>query len=91
MVIDLNMRWNQPVSVLCDSASAEQLAGDQGCKTRSRHIIICYGNVREAVKNGFMVLKHCASDENVADMFTKCLQVDKFVKFREALKLTLAA
>ena len=83
--------WDQPVSVWYDSSSAEQLAGDHGCRTRSKHITIHYGNVREAVKSGFMVIRHCDSNENVADVFTKCLQMDKFVKFREALLLTQAA
>ena len=50
LVNDLSLTWDQPVSVWYDSSSAEQLAGDHGCRTRSKHITIRHGNVREAVK-----------------------------------------
>ena len=83
------MAGSQPISVWCNNTAAHQLAGDRGVKTRSKHITIRYNNVREAGSSGFIELKHCASENNIADVFTKCFQEERFVRFRDALNLML--
>ncbi|OXV05475.1 hypothetical protein Egran_06757 [Elaphomyces granulatus] len=44
---------------------------------------------REAVKNGYINVKHVASVENVADGLTKALDEEKFKHFVELLGLGL--
>ena len=67
LIKDLNMKWVKPVTVFCDNTAAQQLAGNQGVKTLSKHINIRYNNVRVAVSNGFIKLEHCASECNIAE------------------------
>lgn len=88
---DLKMSCNVSICVWWDNIVVQQLAGDQGVKTRSKHILIRYQNVRQAVNNGFVKSQHCTTDENVADVFMKCLYADKFGKLRQSLGVTPAA
>jgi len=45
----------------------------------SKHIDICHHFVRERLASDKVILNHCASEENVADMFTKPLAKPQFI------------
>uniref|UniRef100_A0A1X7TJD0 Copia protein n=1 Tax=Amphimedon queenslandica TaxID=400682 RepID=A0A1X7TJD0_AMPQE len=51
--------------------------------SRSKHIGIKYHYARQQVKEGNIEIVYCPTEEMVADMLTKGLSQDKFVKFRE--------
>ena len=48
---------------------------------RSKHIGIKYHYVCEQVKEGNVEIFYCPTEEMVADMLTKGLSVEKFLKF----------
>ena len=54
-------------------------------KKRSKHIDICYHYIHEVVADQKVVLFYIDGAKNPADMFTKNLSQDKFLKFREHL------
>ena len=49
---------------------------------RAKHIGIKYHFIREQVNNGQVALRCCPTEEMVADMLTKGLSQEKFVKLR---------
>ena len=54
---------------------------------RSKHIRIKYHFVRDQVTEGTIKLKYCPTTEMVADMLTKGLPKDQFMKLREMIGL----
>ena len=65
-------------TVFCDNQSAIFLAKDQMFHDRTKHIDVRYHFVREVIARGdFKVIKIHTND-NPADVFTKCLPVAKF-------------
>ena len=50
---------------------------------RTKHIEIKYHFIRDQVKKGMVELKYCQTGNMLADMLTKGLHKDKFVKLRQ--------
>jgi hypothetical protein len=50
-----------------------------------QHISIKYHFIREAQERKEVALKHCSSEEQVADIFTKGLPKEKFETLRKCL------
>ncbi|CAI7935279.1 Retrovirus-related Pol polyprotein from transposon TNT 1-94 [Podarcis lilfordi] len=76
-----------PVTVLSDNMAAQQLANQQNFKSKSKHIAIRYGNVKNALERNVLKVQHCNTKCNVADLYTKCLDAPKFRDLRELLGL----
>jgi hypothetical protein len=53
----------------------------------TKHISVCYHQAREKVAWGQILPEYVATDENVADMFTKPLNSPSFMKHRDSLKM----
>ena len=53
----------------------------------SKHIDICYHGIHKSVMNGKVELFFIDGDENPADLLTKNLPHEKFMKFRAQLGL----
>ena len=54
---------------------------------QSKHIDIRYHFLRDCVQRGTIWLEYIQTDEQVADIFTKALCRQSFVKFRDKLGL----
>ena len=52
---------------------------------RSRAINIRYFFVTDCVSKNLVNIKHCPTEDMVADYFTKPLQGGKFIKFRDTI------
>lgn len=52
---------------------------------RSKHIDVRFHFLRELTKEGMVKLVHCVSQEQLADLMTKPLKMDAFLKLRELL------
>ncbi|KAA0040718.1 integrase [Cucumis melo var. makuwa] len=68
-----------------DNESAIALSKNTVFHGRSKHIRIKYHFIRELVKDGEVIVKYCKTQDRVADIFTKALKFDLFVKFRGKL------
>ncbi|TYJ96006.1 integrase [Cucumis melo var. makuwa] len=71
--------------LFCDNGSAIALSKNPVFHGRSKHIRIKYHFIRDLVKDGEVIVKYCKTQDQVADIFTKALKFDLFVKFRGKL------
>ena len=81
-----------PAVIYQDNLSAMLLEknGKSSSTKSTKHIHIRYYLIHDRWKKGEIDIKHCPTDEMVADFFSKPLQGKKFLKFR-ALILGLEA
>lgn len=61
------------------------LASNPVSHIRSKHIDINYHYVRETIKRGVLVLRHVSSIYQLADLFTKALGTDRFLKLTKRI------
>lgn len=83
LTTDLRMGPDRSMLIFEDNQSAICMASNPQFHGRAKHIDIKYHFVREQVKSGIVELKYCPSDEMIADMLTKGLSWNKFVKLRD--------
>ena len=65
-----------------DNQSAMRFAENPVFHARSKHIDIRHHFVHERLASNEVILNYCASEENVADMFTKPLAKPQFIALR---------
>ena len=75
----------KPTKINIDSKSAIVLGKNLVYHQRSKHIDICFHSIQEHVKNKEVELLYVKTQDQVADMFTKPLKVDLFIKFKISL------
>lgn len=73
------------VNLFVDNTSAIMLIKNGKMNTRSKHIDTRFHFICEKYQEKLFNLHHCNTTEQVADIFTKALDVNKFVKFRKYL------
>ncbi|KAJ7525783.1 hypothetical protein O6H91_17G066400 [Diphasiastrum complanatum] len=71
--------------IFCDNLSAQKLASNHIFHARSKHIEVTSHFVREQVMAKEVELQHVSLRECVADIFTKALGKDLFMKHRTSL------
>ena len=54
---------------------------------RSKHIEIRHHYIRELVDKKEIELQFCKTGDQLADIFTKPISIDKFIEFRRQLKV----
>ena len=74
---ELGFELNGPTSLNTDNQSAIQFAKNSGFHARSKHIDIQYHFVREKIISNEITIPYCASEDNLADIFTKALPMPK--------------
>eukprot|EP00253_Pinus_taeda_P025888 PITA_25888 len=72
----------------CDNSSAIALSNNFVFHKRTKHIDTKFHYIRELVDNGEIVLKHCRTQEQVADILTKPLSQKSFEFLRKCLGMT---
>jgi hypothetical protein len=68
-----------------DSAGAIEIANIPKMRPRTKHLNIKYHLFREEVKKGTISIYHTRTEEQIADIFTKPLPEQPFIKFREKM------
>lgn len=76
-----------PVLIFGDNQGALSLIRNPVTSTRSKHIDVQHHFVRERVARGEIDFQYCATDRQVADVFTKALPFTKFEVCRQSLGL----
>ena len=64
--------------IFCDNSSAIALSKNSVFHKRTKHIDIKFHYIRELVNNGEIILQHCRTQEQVADILTKPLDQKSF-------------
>ncbi|XP_040361647.1 secreted RxLR effector protein 161-like [Rosa chinensis] len=82
-----SLGWIQSKStvIYCDNCSAIKLSKNPVMHGRSKHIDVRFHFLRELSRDGVVDLKYCSSQDQVADVMTKPLKLDDFVRLRELL------
>ncbi|GJE99589.1 polyprotein [Phanerochaete sordida] len=74
---ELGVITDSPTILFTDNQASIAYAHDNQFHARSKHIDIRHHFIRERIKSGDIKVVHCASEDNVADMFTKALSKPK--------------
>ncbi|CAL5403117.1 unnamed protein product [Camellia sinensis] len=76
---------NGSTPIYCDNSSTIKLSKNPVLHGRSKHIDVRYHFLRDLVKDGTLDLKHCRSEDQLADILTKPLKLPAFLKLRHLL------
>lgn len=76
-------------TIYCDNSSAIKLSKNPVMHGRCKHIDVRFHFLRELTKDGIVEMVHCSTQEQVADIMTKPLKLDAFLKMRDLLGVCL--
>eukprot|EP00253_Pinus_taeda_P014000 PITA_14000 len=85
---DLQVKQVQSTPLMIGNTSAINLAKNPKFHDRTKHINIKYHLIRHNVEAKTINLRHCSTNEQIADIFTKALGREKLERFRMMLGLT---
>ena len=86
---ELGQAQQDSTTIFCDNSSAIKLSKNPVMHGRSKHIDVRFHFLREMTKNETVQLIHCNTQEQVADILTKPLKTDAFLKMRELMGMCL--
>ncbi|PNX79687.1 copia-type polyprotein, partial [Trifolium pratense] len=81
----LKFEQSKPTVIYCDNSSCIKLSKNPIMHDRCKHIDVRFHFLRNLAKEGTMELKHCTSQEKLADLMTKLLKLDTFHKLKIGL------
>eukprot|EP00253_Pinus_taeda_P028421 PITA_28421 len=88
MLRSLAQELAKATSIFCDNISAIALSKNSVFHKRTKHIDTRFHYIRELVNNGEIVLEHCRTHKQVADILTKPLDQKSFEFLRKCLGMT---
>jgi hypothetical protein len=75
----------RPIVIFCDNQSCIKLSENLVFHDQSKNIEIWYHFIHDYVHRGSVELQYISTEEQVADILTKALNMGKFVFFRDKL------
>eukprot|EP00253_Pinus_taeda_P012637 PITA_12637 len=88
MLRSLCQEQTKGTMIFCDNSSPIALSKNSVFHKRMKHIETKFHYIRELVSNGEIVLKHCRTQEQIANILTKPLEHKSFEFFRKCLGMT---
>eukprot|EP00253_Pinus_taeda_P004507 PITA_04507 len=85
MLADMHVSQTGPTSLFCDNQRVLKLAKNLVFHERTKHVETHCHYIRQLVEDGSVQLRYVPTTEQLADIFTKPLDPDKFVKFRGSI------
>lgn len=85
----LNHAQHDSTTVYCDNSSTIKLSKNLVMHGRCKHIDVRFHFLRELTKDGTVEMVHCHTQEQVADIMTKPLKLNAFLKLRDLLGVCL--
>jgi len=85
----LDCKQGKHTVIYYDNMSTINLTKNPIMHGRSKHINVRFHFLRELCKEGVIELKHCNSQDQVADIMTKALKIDIFEKLRSLLSICM--
>jgi hypothetical protein len=73
------------LKLYCDNLSAINISKNPMQHRRKKHIDIRHHFIRDLVEEKIVTLEHVTTEEQLADIFTKALDVKQFEKLRSKL------
>jgi hypothetical protein len=81
----LNVNQMKCTIIWCDNSSSIKLSKNPVMHGRCKHIDVRYHFLRDLTRDEVVELKHCSTQDQLADMFTKALKLESFCKLREGI------
>ena len=75
------------IPIFCDNTSAINISKNPCQHKRTKHIDIRHHFLRDNVEKGLVSMNYCATNKQIADIFTKALNREQFEKNRLELGL----
>jgi len=85
LLSDLGQSVDVRVVIYCDNISSILLVNNPIYHAKTKHIEVHYHFIREKVLTKEIDLIHVSTEDQVVDIFTKALGIDKLRKFRKML------
>ncbi|KAH9706546.1 hypothetical protein KPL70_012251 [Citrus sinensis] len=85
---ELSLAQEEPTEICIDKKSAIALSKNPVFHDRSKHIDTRYHFIRECIARKEVQIKYVKSQDQAADIFTKPLKQEDFVRFRSLLGVT---
>ena len=82
LLTDLEVVQDEPTVLMGDNQGSIAMARNPIAHSRTKHIDIRYHYIREALRDGVVDLRFCPSSEMLADLLTKALSKNTFVRLR---------
>ena len=82
---DIKVICEEPTVIHCDNTSAISLSKNPAQHSKAKHIPMKYHYLRELAANKKTRLEYIPTQEQVADIFTKPLNIDVFEHLRKKL------
>ena len=87
LVEEITGKNHGAITMKIDNMSAINLAKNPIAHGRSKHIELRLHYLREQVADGKMNLEHCRTENQIADIMTKGVQVEVFRKLRAMMNI----
>eukprot|EP00253_Pinus_taeda_P031280 PITA_31280 len=88
MLRSLGQEQEKGTMIFCDNSSAIALSKNYVFHKRTKHIDTWFHYITDLVNSGEIVLQHCRTQEQVADILTKPLDQKSFEFLRKCLGMT---
>jgi hypothetical protein len=85
MLKDLGHEQTEATSIRCDNISAVSISKNPVFHGRTKHIKIKFHFIREVQQSNEVLLVHCSSEDQLADIFTKSLPKERFEFLRQRI------
>jgi len=85
LISDLGQSVDAHVVIYCDNISSILITNNPVYHARTKHIEVHYHFIRKKVLVKEIDLIHVSTKDQVADIFTKALSINKLKKFRQML------
>ena len=82
MKTDLSHEQTKATKIMCDNSSAVSISKNPVFHGRTKHIKIKFHFIREVQQSNEVLLVHCSSENQLADIFTKSLPKERFEDMR---------
>ena len=76
---------SEPLLIHCDNKSAINISKNPVLHSRTKHIMIRHHFIRELVEEKLVVIDYVKTEFQLADIFTKPLDFNRFIQLRSAI------
>ena len=82
---DLMVAQTRPTTVFCDNTAAIAIVKNPVLHDRTKHFKIKFHAIRQLQLEGEVEIDFCSTEDQVADIFTKSLPRNRFIRLRGML------
>lgn len=84
-IVEVEGQYHESTTMKVDNIATINLVRIHVVHGSRKHIKMRFNYLREQVNNGRLCLEHCRSENQIADIMTKAMQVKLFKKLRSLM------